>query len=1014
MIETILKFFIGTQNQRTLKAIEPLVDRAESHGPALAHLSDEALKAKTQEFKDRLAKGETLDDLLPEAFAVAREGAARAIGLRPYRCQLIGGIVLHRGMISEMKTGEGKTLVATLPVYLNALTGKGVHLVTVNDYLAKRDRQWMGPIYEFLGLTVGFVQHDMPNDERRRAYACDVTYVTNNEIGFDYLRDNLVRDPGHRVLRPFNFAIVDEVDSILIDEARTPLIISGPGEASSQRYQIVNRLIPQLKGRVITESEEIEAKYKGIDLGAGFDYIVDEKAHTATLTDQGIGKCESLLSVRSLYDDISGEWVHHITQAIRAHKLYQKDVDYVVKDGEVIIVDEFTGRLMPGRRWSDGLHQAVEAKEGIRVAEENQTLATITFQNFFKQYKKLAGMTGTALTEAKEFWEIYKLDVVAIPPNKPTRRFDQADRVFRTEREKYESIVDEIEDCWRRGQPVLVGTRSIEKSERLAAMLRRKGIPHSVLNAKYHEQEASIIAQAGRKAAVTIATNMAGRGTDIILGGNPPDAEAAESVKTGSVFFGLGDFNVYDYESRAKKPEAVDRVLLAKMNVDAKGWAKATEKQAIAALNALLDQTDLDKSLEIAEPPAALSAALREKVAQARTAGQPVDTETLRAYNRALLESLLPENILARERRGGLHILGTERHESRRIDNQLRGRAGRQGDPGSSRFYLALDDELMRLFGSERMQAWMGRLGMQEGEDIQHPWVNKAIESAQTKVEAMNFDIRKQLLDFDNVMNKQREAVYKLRNAILDGLDLTDRLKTMMVESLEEKLALWAPEKAHSDEWDFQSLKAWLSRGFGVEREFKSEVYPSSAALLAELTEVLEEAFQKRASTLGADLFRQMGRFILLQVMDTAWVDHLTYLEQLRKGIFLRAYGQKDPLIEFQKEGFALFEGMMQRIREETLEYMFHLEAAPQAAPAERVMMLEKPETPDVTGEAPRSEPPRAVRPAPLIATARPNGNGKNPPAAPAAAALPTVKTIGRNDPCPCGSGKKYKKCCGK
>ncbi len=892
MISNLLKKVFGSRNDRLLKTYRGAVAKVNALEPAFEQLSDEQLRGKTDEFKARLEKGETLDALMPEAFAAVREAARRVLGMRHYDVQLIGAMALHQGKISEMRTGEGKTLMATLAVYLNALPGKGVHVVTVNDYLAKRDRHWMGPIYEFLGLSVGFVQHDMPNLERRKAYEADVTYVTNNEIGFDYLRDNLVRDKNERVLRPFHFAIVDEVDSILIDEARTPLIISGPGEASSQRYYIVNRLIPQLKGRMITEDEEIQAKYKGIDLSVGFDYIVDEKAHTVTLTDQGITKAERLLNVKSLYDDISGEWVHHITQAIRAHKLYHKDDDYVVKDGEVIIVDEFTGRLMPGRRWSDGLHQAVEAKEGMRIAEENQTLATITFQNFFKLYKKLAGMTGTANTEATEFWTIYKLDVVEIPPNRPVSRRDDADRIFRTEREKYAAIIEEIETKWKAGQPVLVGTRSIEKSEHLSGLLRRKGIPHNVLNAKYHEQEATIIAQAGRKGAVTIATNMAGRGTDIVLGGSNPDPAEAEFVKNA----------------------------------------------------------------------------------------------------------------------GGLHILGTERHEARRIDNQLRGRAGRQGDPGSSRFYLALDDELMRLFGSDRISSIMGKLGMQEGEDIQHPWVNKAIENAQRKVEAMNFDIRKQLLDFDNVMNKQREAVYVLRNSILDGQTLLPRLKDMLLESLDDKLTLWAPEKTLPEEWEYQSLSAWLQRGFGLTPTFKPEDYRSQEDLRGLLEEALEEAFQKREDSLGTEVFDRLGRMVLLQVMDTAWVEHLTYLEQLRKGIFLRAYGQKDPLIEFQREGYNLFESMMQRIREETLEYIFRIQVTLEPAPrAQRVMTAEKPPAapaalrPDGT-----NTPPAAAKPAPLITTASVG------PAAKSAAPLPTVQKLGRNDPCPCGSGKKYKKCCGK
>lgn len=998
MIETFLKIFLGTQNQRTIKKIEPLVEAVNSFASVMEALDDAALRAKTDEFKKRLAEGQTLDDLLPEAFAVAREGAKRTIRLRPYDVQIVGGVVLHQGKIAEMKTGEGKTLVAVLPVYLNALMGKGVHVVTVNDYLAKRDRLWMGPVYEFLGLTVGFVQHDMPNEDRRAAYASDVTYVTNNEIGFDYLRDNLVRERGARVLRPPYYAIVDEVDSILVDEARTPLIISGPGEASSQRYQIVNRLVPQLKGRMITEDEEIKAKYSGADLSAGFDFIVDEKAHTATLTDSGISKSEHLLGVRSLYDDISGEWVHHITQAIRAHMLYKKDVDYVVKDGEVIIVDEFTGRLMPGRRWSDGLHQAVEAKEGMRVAEENQTLATITFQNFFKQYKKLAGMTGTALTEAKEFWEIYKLDVVAIPPNRVVTRVDHPDRVYRTEREKFDAIVEEIEDCWRRGQPVLVGTRSIEKSERLSGMLRRLGVPHNVLNAKYHEQEAQIIAQAGRRAAVTIATNMAGRGTDIILGGNPPDEALAEIVKQGSVFFGLGDFNTFEFGKMLKKPRPVDQLILKKLGVDAAGYAKSKERDVIHALNVLLDEADLAKNLGLPGPTG------------------PLSVDELRDFNRKILESFFDPTLMAREHRGGLHILGTERHESRRIDNQLRGRAGRQGDPGSSRFYLALDDELMRLFGNtERIQSWMGKLGMQEGENIEHGMVSRAIGHAQSKVESMNFDIRKQLLDFDKVMSKQREAVYSLRNAVLEGENMTGRLESMMEESLDEKLALWAPEKALPDEWDFQSLTAWLARGFETEVKLDPANYRTQAELKTELLDLLQKAFRRRELDLGGEMFQQLSRMVLLQVMDTAWVEHLTYLEQLRKGIFLRAYGQKDPLIEFQKEGFALFEAMMQRVREEALEFLFRIEAAPTPQKRERVMRAEKPAAPTIEANGPSANPGTdAVSRGPLIQPAGTPPSSRAAAVSPLPPPLPEVRKIGRNDPCPCGSGKKFKKCCGK
>ena len=894
MANFILKFIMGTQNQRTLKKLWPTVHKINALESEISKLTPEALKAKTAEFKGRISKGEKLDDVLPEAFAVVREASKRSIGLRHFDVQMMGGMILHQGKIAEMKTGEGKTLVATLPVYLNSLEGKGVHVVTVNDYLARRDKAWMGPVYESLGLTVGFVQHDMKNPERRSAYQCDVTYVTNNELGFDYLRDNLVIRTEDRVLRPFNYAIVDEVDSILIDEARTPLIISGPGEQSTKRYYTANKLVPHLKGRTVTEEEELEAKYKGIDLGAGFDYILDEKAHTVTLTDQGIGKCERLLGLKSLYDDIQGEWVHHITQALKAHNFYHKDVEYVIKDGEIIIVDEFTGRLMPGRRWSEGLHQAVEAKENLRIAEENQTLATITFQNFFKLFKKIAGMTGTALTEAAEFWEIYKLDVVEVPTNKPTIRADQADRVFRTEKEKLEALTEEIEEHWKEGEPMLVGTRSIEKSEKLSQMLKRKGIPHQVLNAKYHEQEASIIAQAGRKGAVTIATNMAGRGTDIVLGGNPPDAAEAEHVRS----------------------------------------------------------------------------------------------------------------------KGGLLVLGAERHEARRIDNQLRGRTGRQGDPGGSRFYLSLEDELMRLFGSERVSGIMQKLGMKEGEDIQHPWVNKAIENAQRKVEAMNFDIRKQLLDFDNVMNKQREAIYALRNIVIEKESVSDRIRQMLAESIEEKVLQWAPKDIDPSEWDLGSLKAWAQRSFGKDLDLGSERPVDPERLRKIIEEQVMSAYEKRQADLGAEQARELERMVLLSVIDSAWVEHLTYLEQLRRGIFLRAYGQKDPLIEFQKEGFQLFEAMMQRIREDALEYIFRIQV-PQAVTVKQEVPMTNVKADFVLADSVKGAA-SAAAPAAAIAAGRKTQGSlpvKSPNGSPQA---PTVHKVGRNDPCPCGSGKKFKKCCGK
>ncbi|MFA7675546.1 MAG: preprotein translocase subunit SecA, partial [Endomicrobiia bacterium] len=659
MIKSLIGAIFGSQNERDIKKIKPIVDQINSFESAIEKLSDDELKLKTQEFKKRLSEGAVLDSLLPEAFACVREASKRTLGLRHFDVQMIGGYILHQGKIAEMKTGEGKTLVATLAVYLNALEEKGVHVVTVNDYLAKRDKEWMEPVYNALGMTVGSVFHDVSNDERQKAYNSDITYVTNNELGFDYLRDNMVVSKSQRVLRPLHYAIIDEVDSILIDEARTPLIISGAGEKSTDKYYVSNKIVPMLNGRHITESEEIKAKYDGIDLSKGYDYLIDEKNHTVVLTEPGVQKAEKVLGLKNIYEDMQSEWVHHLTQAIRAHELYKRDVAYVVKNGEVIIVDEFTGRLMPGRRWSDGLHQAIEAKENLQIAEENQTLATITFQNFFRMYKKIAGMTGTALTEAGEFWEIYKLEVVEVPTNNPMVRKDYPDVIYRTEKEKYNAIVDDIEQCWKAGQPVLVGTRSIEKSEKVADVLRKKGIPHQVLNAKFHELEAQIIAQAGAKNAVTIATNMAGRGTDIVLGAG--DTENNEFVKKA----------------------------------------------------------------------------------------------------------------------GGLYIIGTERHESRRIDNQLRGRSGRQGDPGASRFYLSMQDELMRLFGSDRMAVLMQKLGLKEGDDIQHPWISKAVENAQKKVEGMNFDIRKQLIDFDNVMNKQREAIYSLRNEILEGEDISTTIQDM-------------------------------------------------------------------------------------------------------------------------------------------------------------------------------------------------------------------------------------------
>jgi preprotein translocase subunit SecA len=874
MLKKIVESLIGSKSERDLKKIHPIVAEINALEDEFSKLSDEQLRAKTVEFRGRLAKGETLDDLLPEAFAAVRESSKRTLKMRHYDVQMVGGIILHKGKIAEMRTGEGKTLVATLAAYLNALTGRGVHVVTVNDYLAKRDRNWIGPVHEFLGLTVGSVQHDMRNEERRAMYNCDITYVTNNEIGFDYLRDNMVMDKSERVMRERNYAIVDEVDSILVDEARTPLIISGPAEESTDKYYIVNRVIPLLNVRFITEKEEIDAKREGTDLGVGYDAIIDEKNHSVILTEDGVKKAEKILSVGNIYDDVGAEWVHHLNQALRAYHLFKKDVEYVVKEGEIIIVDEFTGRLMPGRRWSDGLHQAIEAKENLRIKEENQTLATITFQNYFKLYNKLSGMTGTALTEADEFWEIYKLDVVEIPPNRPMVRQDSPDRIYRTEREKNNAIVSEIEERWKKGQPMLVGTRSIDKSEKLSVMLRHKGVPHEVLNAKYHEMEAQIIAQAGRKSQVTIATNMAGRGTDIILGGNPPDE---------------------------------------------------ANHQYVASV-------------------------------------------------------------------GGLHVMGTERHESRRIDNQLRGRCARQGDAGSSVFYVSLEDELMRLFGSERISMIMEKLGMEEGEVIESALVSRQIEGAQKRVEGMNFDARKQLLDYDNVMNKQRMAIYELRNVILDGAEVAARVRSMIQEGVEEQADLCAPAEQSSQLWNMENLNIYLAKTFGFTLEYtKDQLHAMpQAELKKELQEKVDKAYDNRVlefSGRGVN-FNEMQRVLLLQIIDHIWKNHLYDLDHLKKGVGLRAYGQKDPLIEYQKESYGMFEKMLARVRDQMVEYVFRIQLPPVAAARPRVTREEG------------AEPAGAERGGNLVTRNKPQEKYAN------------LKT-GRNDPCPCGSGKKYKKCHG-
>ncbi len=896
MFGSILKKFVGSKNERELKRLWPIVEKIGSMEPEMARLTDEQLQNKTAEFKERYSRGETLDSLLPEAFAVCREAGKRVLGMRHFDVQLIGGMVLNSGKIAEMKTGEGKTLVATLSAYLNALTGKGVHVVTVNDYLARRDSEWMGQIYRFLGLTVGVIVHGIDDAERRRSYAADITYGTNNEFGFDYLRDNMKFALDDYVQRPFYYAIVDEVDSILIDEARTPLIISGPTEDSTDKYYIIDRIIPQLKkGAVIEEEANTlsgkRKRYTG-------DFTVDEKAKSATLTEEGVLQVEKLLRIDNLYDPRNMEILHHVNQALRAHALFKRDVDYVVKDGEVLIVDEFTGRLMPGRRWSDGLHQAIEAKEGVVIENENQTLATITFQNYFRMYEKLSGMTGTADTEAEEFHKIYKLDVAVIPTNRLLLRPDFPDVVYKTETEKFKAVIDEIKECHTKGQPVLVGTISIEKSEVLSELLKKQGVPHNVLNAKQHEKEAEIVAQAGRKGWVTIATNMAGRGTDIVLGGNPD---------------GLAR------QWRDNNPEATDEeynAVLAKFRDDC-----AREHDEVVGL-------------------------------------------------------------------GGLHILGTERHESRRIDNQLRGRSGRQGDPGSSRFYLSLQDDLLRIFGSERVAKIMDLLKIEEGEAITHGMITKAIENAQKKVEAHNFDIRKHLIDYDDVMNKQREVIYTQRREILAGQEIRDSFLEMMQETVEDLAEGYAIEKVPATEWDWDGITETAYKLFGMQLDIPQETMvrlnPENFRML--LKEKVQEMFDAKLADFGDEIMDHLIKVIMLQTIDTQWKDHLLSIDHLKEGIGLRGYGQKDPKQEYKKEAFNLFMNMITRIRAEVVEKMFWVQVGREEDVEEIEQQHQKKQ--------------RLVF----------NAGGED------VAQQPTKskKTAGRNDPCPCGSGKKYKKCCGK
>ncbi len=896
MINWILTKVLGSQNERDVKKLEPAVAAINALEPEIKPLTDGELKAKTAWLRERLDQGATLDDILPYGFAVAREAGRRTVGMRPYDVQLMGGMVLHQGKIAEMKTGEGKTLMATLPVYLNALAGKGVHVVTVNDYLARRDAEWMGEIYRFLGLSVGVIQHDLSDSERKRSYNSDVTYGTNNELGFDYLRDNMKFDLESMVQRGHHFAIVDEVDSILIDEARTPLIISGPSEESTDKYYRIDRIIPKL-----VRGEEIEEK-DGSKHTTG-DFLVDEKAHSATLTDDGVAKVEKLLGVDNLYDPSSMEILHGVNQSLRAHSLYKRDVEYLIKDGKVVIVDEFTGRMMPGRRWSDGLHQAVEAKEGVKIERENQTLATITFQNYFRMYSKLAGMTGTADTEAAEFSQIYKLDVIVVPTNRPMIRDDRADLVYRTAGEKWEAVVEEIADCHERGQPVLVGTVSIEKSEMIAAMLKRKGIKHVVLNAKFHEREAPIVAQAGRKGAVTIATNMAGRGTDIVLGGNAEGQAKAEA-------------------NPETEPEA---------------YAEALERY---------------RQLTLRE---------RDQVVAA----------------------------------GGLHILGTERHESRRIDNQLRGRSGRQGDPGSSRFYLSLEDDLMRIFGAtERVKSLMGRLGMEEGEAIENRMVSRSIERAQKQVEGRNFEVRKHLLEYDDVMNKQREAIYQLRRDVLEGREGRDYVVGIATELIEQLVDAHCPEKADPQDWTLSELAIDILAYFDIDLHQSGLALKELGAdeLRDRLVELVAGKYDEKAERLGPELMGLFERSVMLRIVDFSWKDHLLALDHLKEGIGMRGYAGKDPLQEYKRESYDLFQGMKERIEDSILKTLFRQEpvSEEQLAEQERRRAARGPGSLQLSAPAKSSAPPQIS-----VSVTK-----KEP-------------KVGRNDPCWCGSGKKYKKCHG-
>ncbi len=908
----ILDKIIGTYSNREMKRIKPIMQQVLDLEHIYSEMSDAELKSQTNILRHRYEEGASLDLLLPEAFATCREAAWRVLGMKHFPVQIIGGIVLHQGRISEMKTGEGKTLVSTLPAYLNALTGKGVHIVTVNDYLATRDSEWMGKVYNFLGLTVGLIVHDMDNDQRRAAYNCDITYGTNNELGFDYLRDNMVIYKENKVQRGFHYAIVDEVDSILIDEARTPLIISGQGDKSTELYNIANSFAKRLKVYKVTELDDKEE----IDENLDADYIVDEKAKTATLTPRGVKKAEEFFHVENLMDADNMTILHHVNQAIRAYGIMHRDVDYVVKDGEVIIVDEFTGRLMMGRRYNEGLHQAIEAKEGVNVMRESKTLATITFQNFFRLYEKLSGMTGTAMTEESEFREIYKLDVIEIPTNKPVIRKDNPDVIYKTENAKYNAVIEQIVKCHEKGQPVLVGTVSIDKSEHLSNMLKRKGIKHEVLNAKYHDKEAEIIAQAGKKGAVTIATNMAGRGTDIALGGNP------------------------EY--------------LAKHDMRKQGYSDEMIAQATS-----FAETDDDEILNA--------------------------RKTYQDLNSKYKNEIKPEAEAVKEA-GGLFILGTERHESRRIDNQLRGRSGRQGDPGESRFFLSAEDDLMRLFGGERIQNLMNALNIDEDQPIENRMLSNSIESAQRRVEGRNFAIRKNVLQYDDVMNRQREIIYGQRSKVLNGEDIHESILSMIKETIEETVNQYLSDDEVHDNWNITGLRdhymGYLTGPNDLNYTVNELADLEKSDITNQLIDKAMNLYSEREKLFGSELLRELERVILLKTVDTKWIDHIDAMDELRRGISLRAYGQRNPVVEYRLEGFDMFDAMVESIRADTARLLLTVQLKSNDEPKRE--QVAKPTAVSLGGGD------KSVKKQPV-----------------------RKQKIGRNDPCPCGSGKKYKKCCG-